>query len=526
MDKSKILKVELSAENPAFRSYYYATLELPAKEYEIRDALQQIRATDRSDGEIDITVLECPMMPDLADARIDFPTLKEMEFFAKRLAELDENQQSILQAVASKILRPGENEIVGMKDLINMTYGLDSVSVLSNVTNDEQLGEFVIENDMQEDVSSVPENAVYLLDKKRIGKLQREMDGGVFSGKLYVCTDHFEMPKVYDGNRLPADEPPTPWYAFGLKVTQAPAKNPEETAETAEWIYLPMTKTEANRIAGAHGAKCIEDCVYFDFESSVSQINVEMFGSMEDFDKLNALAERMAVMSPTDQIKFKAALCLEEPKSIVEVLDISEHLHEYELSVAACDADDFFKEYLAHHLPTRFDSDWLHGLVVRGEGIRLLDHLGGKETAYGMISGRGRSLYELVPYDIRQEKELTTQSLTDEKLDVVEVLGQTALFTNGRVTEAELPDGLFRYDLVEGESLHFAGIKANALVNHGGTVLLKAPLDFCGQEYIVFDEETSPNFLGYDLTPQEFMDTDFTQNEDENEIQDFGGMQL
>lgn len=49
MDISNILKVELSAENPVFRNYYYATLELPAKEYEIRDALQQIRATGRSD---------------------------------------------------------------------------------------------------------------------------------------------------------------------------------------------------------------------------------------------------------------------------------------------------------------------------------------------------------------------------------------------------------------------------------------------------------------------------------------------
>lgn len=525
MDKSKTLKIELSAENPVFRSYYYATLELPAKEYEIRDALQQIRAIGRSDGEIDITVLECPMIPELTDARIDFPTLKEMEFFAKRLAALDEDQQSILQAIAPKIFRLGENEIVSIRDLINMTYGLDSVSVLSNVTNDEQLGEFVIESDMQEDVSSVPENAMYLLDKKRIGKLQREMDGGVFAGKLYVCTDHFEMPKVYDGKTLP-ETSHEPWYAFRLLIAQTPVEESEDTAETAEWIFLPMTKIEANRIAKAHNEKCIEDCVYFDFESSVPQINAEMFGSMADFDKLNTLAEQMAVMSPADQVKFKAALCLEDSKNMDEVLDISEHLHEYELSTAAYEADDFFKEYLAHHLPTGFDSDWLHSLVAQGEGMRLLDHLGGKETAYGVISGRGRSLYELVPYDIRQEKELTTQSLTDEKLDVVEILGQTALFTNGRVTEQELPEGLYRYDLREGEALYFATVEKNVFVNHAGSLLTKAPLDLGDQGCIVLDDESSPNFLGYNLTPDEFMQTDFTPDEDENETQDFGGMQL
>ena len=525
MDKSKTLKVELSAENLVFRSYYYVTLELPAKEYEVRDALQQIRATGRSDSEIEITVLECPIIPDLTDARIDFPTLKEMEFFAKRLAALDEDQQSILQAVAPKILRPGENEIVGMKDLINMTYGLDSVAVLSNVTNDEQLAEFVIENEMQEDVSSVPENAVYLLDKKRIGKLQREMDGGVFSGNLYVCTDHFEMPKVYDGKTL-HETSHEPWLAFRLLVAQAPSEAPEETAETAEWICLPMTKTEANRIANAHNEKRIEDCVYFDFESSVPQIDAEIFGSMADFDKLNALAGQMAAMSPADQIKFKAALCLEEPKNMDEALDISEHLHEYELSVAACDADDYFKEYLARHLPTGFDSGWLQGLVVQDEGMRLLGYLGGKETAYGMISGRGRSLYELVPYDSFQEKEMTSQSFTDEKLEVVEILGQTALFSNGRINEAELPEGLYRYDLREGETLYFATVEKNVLVNHAGSLLTKAPLDLGDQGCIVLDDDSSPNFLGYDLTPDEFMQTDFTQDEDERQTQDFGGMQL
>lgn len=34
-----------------------------------------------------------------------------------------------------------------------------------------------------------------------------------------------------------------------------------------------------------------------------------------------------------------------------------------------------------------------------------------------------------------------------------------------------------------------------------------------------------PNFLGYDMTQEEFMDTDFTQTEDEQEAeQQMGGM--
>lgn len=47
-------------------------------------------------------------------------------------------------------------------------------------------------------------------------------------------------------------------------------------------------------------------------------------------------------------------------------------------------------------------------------------------------------------------------------------------------------------------------------------MLFKAPLDFGGGEYFAFDENTAPNFLGYELTPTEFMETDFTEYEDED----------
>ena len=59
----------------------------------------------------------------------------------------------------------------------------------------------------------------------------------------------------------------------------------DETEGSAEWISLPIYKSEANRIAKLHNEGCIEDCVYFDFEASVSQFTSEMFGdnSYEDF---------------------------------------------------------------------------------------------------------------------------------------------------------------------------------------------------------------------------------------------------
>ena len=72
--------------------------------------------------------------------------------------------------------------------------------------------------------------------------------------------------------------------------------------------------------------------------------------------------------------------------------------------------------------------------------------------------------------------------------------------------------------------LKFISIEPKVGVNHGGTVLMKELLDFREKGYLSFTDDTSPNFLGYDLTPREFMETDPLQ-EEENE-QQFGGMQL
>ncbi len=68
--------------------------------------------------------------------------------------------------------------------------------------------------------------------------------------------------------------------------------------------------------------------------------------------------------------------------------------------------------------------------------------------------------------------------MTDEKLEVVEVLGQTALSPTAALRRKELPDGLYKYDLREGESIAFATVEPSVAVNHAGTIITKEPIIF------------------------------------------------
>ena len=80
------------------------------------------------------------------------------------------------------------------------------------------------------------------------------------------------------------------------------------------------------------------------------------------------------------------------------------------------DSSDFFREYILRHMDSRLDSHWFDTLLTRNEGDRLLTRLGATETDYGVISARGRSLYELVPYEEQQTEQEQTED-QDEDLE-------------------------------------------------------------------------------------------------------------
>ena len=401
---AKQIKLEIAAENPESRSWLYADLQLPAEEHEIRDAFQRARITS-PDTYHEFSIYECEAIPALPFRRLDSPSLDELNYLAKRLDSLNEEERLVLQAVSPKILKVGEDELVSPKDLINMTYGLDEVSIISNVGNAQQLGQFVIENDLHTDVEAVPDDSVYLLDRTRIGQLQQQNDGGVFIDGKYIVTAEYELPEVYDGKNLPIENP-TSWFAFKMDVTRPPASDDlGEVEAVAETLTLPVDRTEADELAKRLGMERIEDCVYLGFESSIPQIDADKFGDMHDFDQLNNLSEMMLEMSPSDQVKFKAVLSAEEPEKIEQILDIARSLDQYEFAPMVEDEAHFFKSYLLRHLDEKIDPRWLDSLLARNEGTELLERVGGTLTDYGVISSRGGSLYDPVPRSEPTESE-------------------------------------------------------------------------------------------------------------------------
>ena len=397
--------IELSAQSPS-GNLLYTTLELPATRGEITDAAHRLRNLPVSE----IVITDSDALPELADTRLEAPTVDELNFFASRVNALPDDELAALGGVFLHRGNLGEFEDgLTMKDLINMTYGLDGVMIAPNVANDEQLGQFVIDNEMNDDIAELSDEIIELLDRERVGRRQRENEGGEFMNGRYVVAGGFESPEVYDGVTLPVEEASDAVFRLHIAAPDA-----EEGATVA--VELPMTQESIDLFAQEHDGQPIGSFVVVNMESGIPQITGSQFGSMDNFVLLNGIAQAYSEMNVGERMTFKAALQAQGGLSgdLSDILETAESVREYELAAFVSDEAEFFKEYLAHSLPTDFDVRWLDTLAISTDSLHLLERLGATVTDYGILSARGESLYKSIPFSAPDADEAETQEQSND----------------------------------------------------------------------------------------------------------------
>ena len=96
--------------------------------------------------------------------------------------------------------------------------------------------------------------------------------------------------------------------------------------------------------------------------------------------------------------------------------------------------------------------------------------------------------------------------VTKEELPEIEVKGKYALFTDLRVEQGTVPDGMYCYALRHGDDDGFpCTVEEQVTVNYFGAVLLAEPLDFGGKKQIPVGYEDFA-FTGEHLTAGQFME--------------------
>ena len=87
------------------------------------------------------------------------------------------------------------------------------------------------------------------------------------------------------------------------------------------------------------------------------------------------------------------------------------------------------------------------------------------------------------------------------------------MFTNSRMTDADIPKGLHCYHLRHDDDGNFCALEKNVAVNHGGSVIVNEPIDLGENGCISLNSDNSPNFTGETTLMEEF----FTNEEEQSE---------
>lgn len=94
--------------------------------------------------------------------------------------------------------------------------------------------------------------------------------------------------------------------------------------------------------------------------------------------------------------------------------------------------------------------------------------------------------------------------IPEKEYDLIEIFDQMALFSEERVSDDDIPAGLYRYEIRADENGDFATLEPSVRVDFAGTIITREPLDFGDGGYIDITGTNSPNFHGYPLTLNEF----------------------
>lgn len=102
---------------------------------------------------------------------------------------------------------------------------------------------------------------------------------------------------------------------------------------------------------------------------------------------------------------------------------------------------------------------------------------------------------------------LQKENLLKEKLQEIEIFDKPGLFSNGRLRDEDVPEGLYRYDLrgSDYDPGQPITVEKTVVVNHAASVLMAEELDLGAEGRLELGEE-GLNFTGAELTVREFME--------------------
>lgn len=364
-------------------TYTGAYLRLPVNQNEIQDAMERARIT----GGQPFKVVECyNNQGEYLEFIPENPPLDELNFLASRLAEMEDWQK-----IAFKGLVQMEKELPAMQKLINITYNMEDAQCVP-VKNDAELGEFYLDNGFVDAVNKIPdeyrEEILKFIDPEKVGRIQREAEGGVYVDGRYVVKDFENLKQVYDGVHLP-EQPTEASYVFNLLLENGIE---ELKNNRGQWLAFPASPEEVNEILRYLKAATLDDCIIARSESIVPRMD-NNFSFSEDIEKISALADRIRGLESQGALsKYKAVLEFADCSDIDHALDLTQNLDCYDFYPELSSPEDYGRQALLKASGLKPEDIAFKYLEFTHYGYAMMEENGVSTTEYGLVRRNEKEL--------------------------------------------------------------------------------------------------------------------------------------
>lgn len=257
-------------------------------------------------------------------------SMDEMNFFARRMESLTKYERKVIEIFAE------EHVIESMKALINLTYGVKGLSLITDFSSAEQVGRRLY----LDEYLGISEKDVEMIDFIQFAE-RTFLEGDVKVMPYGVYVEHgFQMPDVYNGRTFPE-------YFYSDKIVLSlEIKNQQGDTE---YLYLPANKISLDKLKFRLHVNTFAEC-------KVTAINnvrlpeklVPQLESLKDIQAVTVLNEFCSTVEGFAEEKLER-LCMAAEyacsKQITDLTYLAKHLNDFEV-VSNVNNDTEYGEYI------------------------------------------------------------------------------------------------------------------------------------------------------------------------------------
>lgn len=322
-------------------------LDLPAKPWAMRDALERLRLRE---GQEPYWQVEDLGRYDFLAIHLDKCNLYQCNALAEQISTFNEADaiafEGLVQIENDK-LHHGELTI---QRLLDLAYSVDCCHVVPEVRDDAALGRFYVENDFLPELEKVPDKVLEMLDYAKIGRTMRQGESSVITPRGYV-ERYSDLKQAPSGLGKPPRKP-----AYMMRFL---CSNENQTVS----LNLPASQVELNTVLTRLALDGWQE-VHLECEDTAIP---EMWSftdmAYDGMEQLNRFARYLEELDMNGELtKFKAIAQQLQLSRLEDAIALTGHLDEY----------SFEPEI---HSPRELARDELGVITGEKEGKLLLPHL-------------------------------------------------------------------------------------------------------------------------------------------------------